>query len=150
MAVPYLVFRLDQQRYALPASIVDRVVRRVEITPLQNCPPIISGIINVQGRVMPVFNIRRRFAFPEHPISLSDQLIIAHTKQRAVVLIVDQVLELLECGDQELIDTEHILPRIDYVKGVVKRTDGLILIHDLDTFLSLEEQTTLVEAMDEQ
>jgi purine-binding chemotaxis protein CheW len=40
-----------------------------------------------------------------------------------------------------------VLPRTDYVAGVVKRPDGLILIHDLDSFLSLDEEQTLDAAL---
>ncbi|MGR9115617.1 MAG: chemotaxis protein CheW [Gammaproteobacteria bacterium] len=143
----YLVFMLDEQRFALPLSAVDRVVRRVEITSLIKAPPIIIGVINVQGRVMPVFDIRLRFGLPERGMALSDRLIIAHTSRWQVALIVDDVLDLVECGQQNLIEAQQILPHVEYVEGVVKRDDGLILIHNLDRFLSLEEESVLKLAL---
>ena len=57
-----LVFALDEPRYALPLSAVERVVRAVEITPLPNAPAIIQGAINVQGAIIPVVNIRESFS----------------------------------------------------------------------------------------
>jgi purine-binding chemotaxis protein CheW len=36
---------------------------------------------------------------------------------------------------------------LEYVEGVIKLEDGLILIHDLDTLLSLEEEQTLAAAL---
>lgn len=141
------VFTLDDQRYALPLPAVDRVVRMVDIAPLPNAPDIILGVVNFQGRVIPVFNIRKRFNLPERDISLSDQLIIAHTAHSAVALVADAVLNV--CAAQNLIAAEDILPELEYLEGVVKQEDGLIFIHNLNKFLSLEEASSLDQALEE-
>jgi len=81
-----VVFTLDEQRYALRLSAVERIVRVVEVPPLPKAPEIVLGIVNVQGRVLPVVNIRRRFRLPEREAGLRDQLILALTslQQRLV------------------------------------------------------------------
>lgn len=138
-----VIFTLDDQRYALPLPAADRVVRMVAITPLPNAPDIILGLVNVQGRVIPVINVRRRFCLPERKIALTDQLVVAHTARRPVALVVDAVLDVIACAAQSLIAASDIVPRLEYAQGVVKLSDGLILIHDLDKFLSLEEEDSL-------
>lgn len=138
-----IVFTLDGQRYALPLPAADRVLRMVAITPLPNAPDIILGVVNVQGRVIPVINVRRRFCLPEREIALTDQLLVAHTARRPVALVVDAVLDVIACAAQSLIAAEDIVPKLEHVEGVVKLSDGLILIHDLDKFLSLEEEDSL-------
>lgn len=143
-----IVFILDDQRYALPLREVGRVVRMVAITPLPKSPDIILGVVNFQGRVIPVINMRRRFSLPEREVTLSDQLVIAHTARRAVALVADAVLDVIACPAQSSVAAKGILPRIEYVEGVVKLTDGLILIHDLDKFLSLEEESSLDHALE--
>lgn len=142
------VFTLDGQRYALPLPAVDRVVRMVAITPLPNAPDIVLGVVNFQGRVIPVINMRRRFCLPEREIALTDQLVVAHTVRRPVALAADAVLDVIACPAQSLIAAEEVLPNIEYVEGVVKLADGLILIHDLDKFLSLEEENFLAQALE--
>lgn len=142
------VFTLDGQRYALPLPAVDRVVRMVAITPLPNAPDIVLGVVNFQGRVIPVINMRRRFHLPEREIALTDQLVVAHTARRPVALAADAVLDVIACPAQSLIAAEEVLPNIEYVEGVVKLADGLILIHDLDKFLSLEEENFLAQALE--
>src|SRR3712207_6774571 len=87
----YVVFTLDEHGYALPLSFVERIVRAVEVTPLPKAPEIVLGVINVQGRVIPVVNIRKRFRLPEREIELSDQFIIARTAKRTIALVVDAV-----------------------------------------------------------
>ena len=51
-----VVFRLDERRYALPLAVVERVVRAVDVTPLPKAPPMVLGVIDVHGRVLPVLN----------------------------------------------------------------------------------------------
>ena len=141
-----VVFALDDQRYALHLSAVERIVRAVEMTPLPKAPEIVIGVINVQGRIIPVFNIRRRFHLPEREIELSDQLIIANTARRTVALVVDTVDGVIERLSEEVTPADQVLPRIEYVEGIVKLENGLVLIHDLDKFLSIDEGTKLDEA----
>jgi hypothetical protein len=78
-----VVFNLDEQQYALHLAAVERIVRVAEITPVPKAPAIVLGVINVQGQVIPVINIRKRFRLPDREMSLSDHLIIARTAKRA-------------------------------------------------------------------
>jgi purine-binding chemotaxis protein CheW len=138
---------LEEQRYALPLSQVERVLRALEITPLPRAPEIILGVINVRGKVIPVVDVRKRFHLPERKISLTDQIIISHTSRRRVALIVDEVNGVIELPESSVIDAGNILPHMEYVEGVAKLEDGMILIHDLDRFLSLEEESNLAKAL---
>lgn len=142
-----VAFSLDEQRYALPLSAVERVVRAVEVTALPRAPEIVSGVINVRGSVIPVVNVRRRFGLPEREPALSDQLIIGRTSRRSVALVVDAVAGVLEYSEKQAVPAEAIAPGLEYVTGVVKLSNGMVLIHDLDRFLSLDEERALDEAM---
>ncbi len=142
-----LVFSLEDQQYALHLHVVERAVRAVEATPLPKAPDIVLGVVNVQGQVIPVLNIRRRFRLPDKEIDLADQLIIARTSRRAVTLLVDTVTEVIERPEKQITAAEKIVPGMEYVEGVIKLEDGMILIHDLDKFLSLKEEKILDKAM---
>jgi purine-binding chemotaxis protein CheW len=146
-AYQLVVFTMNEQRYALQLAAVERVVRMVEVTPLPKAPQIVLGVINAQGRIIPVVDIRRRFRLPERDIRLSDHLLIARTARRTVALALDAVTGIVERSAQAVITAEEILPGLEYVEGVMKLGDGLILIHDLDTLLSLEEEQTLDAAL---
>jgi purine-binding chemotaxis protein CheW len=142
-----VVFGLDEQRYALRLSAVEQIVRIVEITPLPKAPEIILGVINIHGRIVPVYDIRSRFRLPHREFLLSDHLIVSRTANRAVALVVDRVAGVVAGTDGEVTETRHISPSLEYVEGVVKLEDGLVFIHDLDTFLSVEEDILLEEAL---
>lgn len=146
-AAKFAVLCLDELRVALPLGSVRRVVRAAAISPLPHAPEIVLGIVNVGGGIMPVVSLRRRFRLPERDIVLSDQFIIARTRQRAVALVVDTVAGVFEYAAKDIADVDTILPGMDYVDGVVRLADGLILVHDLDQCLSLEEAESLERAL---
>ena len=146
-SVHLVTFELDRKTYALHLSAVQFVVRAVEITPLPQAPDGVAGIINFQGQVVTVFNVRRRFRLPQRELQLDDHIILARTARRLVALVVDAVGGVLECAESETVPVDAVLPGTEYVAGVVRRPDGLILIHDLNTFLSLDEERTLEAAL---
>ena len=143
-----LVFRLDDWKCALHIASVEKVHRAVAITPVPGLPEIALGIVNVHGRVLPVVNLRSRFHFPEKELTPSAHLIVAHTSRRTVVLVVDSVDGVMECNEQEITTANAILPGMGHVEGVLKLNDGMILIHDLGSFLSIEEDAALDRAME--
>lgn len=126
---------------------MERILRAVEITPLPAAPEIVPGVVNVQGRVMAVANIRKRFGLAERPPALSDQMIVARTPKRSVVLVVDAVTGVLEYSEHEALAAPAIVPGMRYLAGVVKLADGMVLINDLAGFLSLDEERRLDEAL---
>jgi purine-binding chemotaxis protein CheW len=142
-----VVFKLDDLRYALRLSVVEQVFRAVEITALPKAPEMIEGVINVRGNIVPVYRIRTRFRLPPREQALNDQLLVARTARRTVALMVDQVCDVIEREDGRIIAAQEISPGLDYVEGVVKLEGGLVFIHDLDTFLSLDEERKLERAL---
>jgi purine-binding chemotaxis protein CheW len=142
-----VVFNLADQRYALHLSAVERVVLIAQLTALPKAPDIVLGIINVRGCIVPVVDTRRRFGLPAREVNLSDHLIIARTSRRVVALLVDVVAGVVQHSRAAITAADQILRNLDYVEGVVKLDDGLILIHDLDTFISAVEERTLEQAM---
>lgn len=145
----FVVFCLDNQKYALPLPDVKRVVRAVEIKCLPKAPKIVLGVINIQGRITPVINIRKRFRLPDREIDPQDRFLIADTSKRMVALMVDEVRGVIESREQEIITAEKILPDMEYIEGVVKLDNNIVLIHDLNKFLSLEEEKKLNDAIEQ-
>lgn len=143
-----VVFLIDGQRFGLPIENVERVIQVIEITPLRNLPPIVLGIINLQGRIIPVLNIRLYFDLSEHQINLWDQLVIITQNQKTAACLIDRVIDVIEYDQKDFIDLEHIFPGIEYVKQVLKGEDGLILLlHNLDKLLLINETNALQEAI---
>ena len=142
-----VVFLIDGQNYAVCLPAVERVVRAVEIIPLPKAPEIVLGVINAQGRIIPVIDVRRLFRLPACEIRPDDRFIIANTSRRLVALVVDAVAGVCELTDRQMVSVKRSLPFAEYLKGVAKLEDDLALIYDLDQFLSLDEENVLDAAL---
>ena len=142
-----VIFSVENQRYALPLSAVDRVVRAVEVTPLPEGPDVVCGAVNVQGRIIPVINLRRRLGLDEREILISDQFIIARASKWSIALIVDSVNGVISQSGTDVIDSNEIVPGMKYIEGVVKFGDEMVMVHNLERLLSLEEERALEYAI---
>jgi purine-binding chemotaxis protein CheW len=141
-----LVFAIETQRFALPLAAVERVIRAVEVTPVPGAPDVILGVINLQGRILPVINTRKRLGLAERELRLDDHLIVAHTAARAVALVVDEVCDVSSLPHGSVVATENIAPGTQFIRGVARLDDSLVLIKDLEQFLSPEEEKIIAEA----
>ncbi|MFH1052264.1 MAG: chemotaxis protein CheW [bacterium] len=144
----FILFWLDSQGFALHLENIERIVRIVEVKPLPKAPEYILGSINFQGEFLPVINMRKLFLLEERDIDLNDQLIITQTEHRKVALWVDKVGDIVERSIDEIIKTDKVLLDIEYVEGLFEFEDGVILLHDLDKFLRLEQISLLKEALE--
>ncbi|MDA8179430.1 MAG: chemotaxis protein CheW [Deltaproteobacteria bacterium] len=144
-----VVFTMDAQRYAIPLAAIERVFPTAEITPIPKAPEIVLGVVDIRGRVVPVVNIRRRFRLPEREPEIYDHMIVASMGKRAVAFVVDGATGVLEIPESEITSLRDLLPRTEYVEGVIRLPGRPDLIHDLETFLSLEEEKLLDRAMSE-
>jgi purine-binding chemotaxis protein CheW len=145
-----VVFRLDSQRYAMPLAAVERIVRAVEVTALPQAPEIVLGVIDVEGRILPVLNIRRKVSLADREITPADQFLLARTARRTVVLVIDEALGVVELLPAAITGPGRIVPGLEQIQGVIQLEDGLALIYDLERFLSLDEARTLDQAMREE
>lgn len=142
-----VVFTIDELLYALPLNTVIRVIHVVEITLLPKAPEIICGIINVRGQIIPVIDVRKRFGLASREITPADQLILADTGKRQVAILVDTVTGLKDITSRQHVEIKETLPFAEYISGVAKIEDGLILIYDLEKFLNLNEENELEHAL---
>jgi purine-binding chemotaxis protein CheW len=143
-----VVFQVESRRFGLPLEAVERVVRAVEITALPRAPAVVLGVINVQGHIVPVVDVRARLHLPlRSGIGLADQLLIARTQTRVLALIVDGTTTVAEYSAADFTGAAAIVPGLEYLSGVVVLPDGILLVQDLDRFLSLQETQALDEAL---
>ena len=144
-----VIFELGDQRFGLLEEDVREVVRAVSITPLPKAPAVVEGVINVRGNVTAVFDIRKRFALPPKALEPADQFMLARVAGRNVAIRVDRATDLVALDPGVVENATKVVPRGEYIAGVAKLPDGLVLIHDLAAFLSQAEEAVLDRAMAE-
>jgi len=148
--VQWVIFRLEEQRYALALETVERIVQAVEITTLPKAPAIVLGVIAAGGQVIPVLNARQRFQLTEREIRPSDHFLIARTARRTLALVIDEAEGVVESSLREVVHAPKIVPGLEHVQGIARLEEGLVLIHDLEKFLSLDEERLLDAALSQE
>ena len=133
-----LFYTINGTSYGLPLSSVVRVIRAVAITPLPEAPDTVLGVINVQGRIIPVVNMRLKLRLKNRAVDIEDKLIIARTSISMVALAVDAVEGVVKHSDAEVTKGDEVLAGLENLVCVIKLNDTPIPIHDLDRFLSPE------------
>ena len=143
-----VLLTVDGQTYALHLEAVDRVLRMAEVTLLPGAPEVVEGVINIQGEVVTVVSIRRRLGLTRRPARVSDSLVLAHARKRRLAIIAESVLGVVERPADAVVSADDLAQGVRHIQGVLKTSDGLVLIHDLDRFFSPEEERSLDLALE--
>ena len=143
-----VLLKVDGQTYALHLAAVDRVLRMAEITPLPGAPDAVEGVINIQGEVVPIVSIRRRLGLAERAVGASDSLVVARGRARRLAIIAESVVGVVECPADAVVGSGDLARGIRHIEGVLKTSDGLVLIQDLERFFSPEEAQSLDLALE--
>jgi purine-binding chemotaxis protein CheW len=154
-SVRLLKFEVDGNGCVLYASIVERVISAAAVTPLPEAPNVVMGVIDWQGSVVPVINMRRRFHFKEHQMIQRDMFIIARIATKEPIsgghgvfaLAVDIVHGVVETPALDITAADDFGGEIEHIEGVARLPGGLLLIHDLNLFLSVEVTRKLDNAL---
>lgn len=136
-----LLFTMGELRFALNLAVVERIVQAVEIMPLPKAPPLVLGVINVQGQVMPVVDLGPCFGLPPREVSVNDQFILARTANRRVAVVAEAVTGIRDLTEQELVSASDLLPGVGYIHGVVNLDDELVFICDLEQVLPFSSES---------
>ncbi len=143
-----LIFSLDTLKCALDLGTVERVIPAVKVSPLPNAPEAVLGIVNIRGRLIPVYDMRLRFNLIKKAVSPYDCLIFVRAGGRTAALIADMVEGVAACEEEDIVEPGEIVPGLDHIDGVAKLKDGVAFIHDVKKFLSIEEEKALDDALD--
>ena len=131
----YVVFRIDQQRYALPLDHVNRAVRMVAVTPIPDAPPSMLGIIAMAGQMVPVIDLRRLFGQTGVKPEIQDVLLIVEIQDQTVAVIVDEVLNILEFSAKQIQSPPAAIAQSRFLLAAVQQEDTLILVLDASRLL---------------
>ena len=131
----FVVFRIDQQRYALPLDHVTRAVRMVAVTPVPDAPNSMLGIIAMAGQMLPVVDLRRLFGQPGNNPQLQDVLLIVQIQDQTFAVIVDEVLDIMKFSLKQIQSPPAAVSQSRFLSAAVQQEDTLILVLDASRLL---------------
>ncbi|MBF0164303.1 MAG: purine-binding chemotaxis protein CheW [Magnetococcales bacterium] len=148
----FLTFHLEQEVFAIDISKIKEVLEFSEVTRIPRTPDFMCGVINLRGSVVPVVDLRAKFAMPRGEKTVNTCIIIIDVIQddEATVIgaMVDSVKEVMELDPNQIEPAPRIGTglRSDFVRGMGKQGQQFVILLDTDRLFSHEELSMLQDA----
>ncbi len=143
--VQMIVFKLGQEEYSVPIKTIQEIIMPQQYTRIPSSPTFVEGVINLRGHIIPIINGRKKFNMKTEESEAAEKnrrIMVVEVDKEAVGLIVDSVTEVI------YLDVENIEPPpieleddSDFLWGVGKHEDRLLILLNPDKLLSLNNQT---------
>lgn len=141
-------FKVGDEKYAADIMKIGEIILYRKITRIPKAPGFIEGIINLRGKVIPVIGMREKLGLNEEAPGRSARIIIIKVGDKDIGIIVDSVLKVLRVEKAEIQLAPAIIKGIEseYLTGVVRDGDELVLILDMEKVLTTAERVRLHDA----
>ncbi len=135
-----ITFTLGEE-YGVPIRQVQEIVRVGNITMVPNSPEYMEGVISLRGSVLPVLNLRKRLRLSASKMSKSSRIVVTEIGDKVIGLLVDSVSHVVKLlpGSVENAPEEVLEVDTDYITGVGKLNERLIILLDLEKLLKREK-----------
>ena len=143
-------FRIGNETYGVPISLVHEIVRVPDITQVPETPDFVEGVINLRGKIISVVDLRKRFGEEEIKPHKKNRVIVVENTGRLVGLIVDAASEVMKLPVAQVEPPPNVFAEneITYVTGVGKLNNRLIILVDLQKVLTRGELRKIGEALE--
>ena len=141
----YLTFCLGGEIYGIEILRVQEIIGLMKITSIPNTPDNVRGVINLRGKVISVVDLRVKFGMSSIENTSESCIVVVEVRKAkgSVVLglLVDNVEEVLNIGQNEIEETPSFGTDVstDFISGMGKKNDKVIIILDMDLVFSNEE-----------
>lgn len=140
--IKVISFSLQDEEYAIPVKQVGSIERMQQITRVPNTVSYIKGVINLSGVVTPIIDLRKRFGLQEKAYDDSTRIIIVYYKELELGIIVDSARDVIDIYEEDIEPTPEVIGSadVDYIDGVTKVGNRLLILPDLEKVLEQSEK----------
>jgi purine-binding chemotaxis protein CheW len=143
-----VTFRLGEDLFAADIFSVERVLRYAAPTPVPDMPAYIEGVMDYQSRVVPVVNLRLRFEMPAAEAGNNTRILVLNVSGEWIGCVVDGVTEVAGFDRDAVAPPPKLFRGLagEYLKGIIRRGDKLVIFLDVDQLLSTTDRIALQTA----
>lgn len=140
-----VTFNIGREEFSVDILKVQEIIRIMEITRVPRSPEFVEGVINLRGKVIPVVDLRKRFGLSNAERGKDTRIIVVESTGKTVGLIVDSVSEVLRLPADTVEPPPEMIGSVDseYIDGVGKLEDRLIILLNLDKVLTPKERQAI-------
>jgi len=135
-----VIFQLASEVYGVDIGRVQEIIRTQHITRVPRAPEFVEGVINLRGKVIPVVDLRKRFGLEGGEHGKASRIVVVEAGEHTIGIVVDAVSEVLRIPTAAVEPPSPVVTTVDsdYLRGIAKLEDRLIILLDLDAVLSQE------------
>ncbi|MBS3680028.1 chemotaxis protein CheW [Ornithinibacillus massiliensis] len=136
-----IVFQLKDEEFAVSVQQIGSIERIQTITRVPNTAHFVKGVINLRGVVTPIVDLRSRLGIEEAEYTESTRIIIVNLEDMEVGLIVDAANDVIDISTETIEPAPEVIGAVnaDYIEGVAKLENRLLILLDLRKVLTNEE-----------
>ncbi|PWW39790.1 MULTISPECIES: chemotaxis protein CheW [Paenibacillus] len=125
-----IVFKLGSEEYGIEVDKVQTIERMMPITRVPKTFSFVKGVINLRGVVIPVIDLRGRFALPETEYTDQTRIVIVGVDDMQVGFIVDSANDVIDIKRDAIDSPPEVVGGVKarYLRGVAKLEDARLLI----------------------
>jgi purine-binding chemotaxis protein CheW len=140
-------FNIGTEEFGIDILKVQEINRMVDITRVPRAPEFVEGIINLRGKVIPIIDVRKRFNMELAQHDKNTRIVVVDIDSQVMGMVVDSVSEVLRIPASTIEPTPEVVTSLDseYIRGVAKLEDRLLIYLDLSKILSGEERRSLAQ-----
>ena len=147
----YLSFRLGEEEYAIDILRVQEIRGYNSITRIAGAPDFIKGVTNLRGVIVPIVDLRLKFALDKAEYDHRTVVIVLNIGKRIVGAVVDDVSDVL------MIDTTDVRPAPDfggamsteYIHGLASVDERMLVLLDIEKLMSSREMALVENIVEE-
>lgn len=141
-----VVFRLGNESYGISITAVNTILRYTNVTPVPQMPDCVLGIMDLRGTMLPIIDLQTRLGLPSVERTKFTRVIVMENGSMLVGLVVSEVTGTLRISTTDIASLPMSMTA-EYLRGICKAGDRLIVLLSLDAVLSLHEQESLLHIM---
>lgn len=136
--VHLVIFLLAGEAFGIDIQMVESIIKKQAITKVPHAEKFILGVTNLRGTVVPVVDLRQRFAMPVQEATKDTRIIVLNSEGGKNGIVVDEVLEVLRIPKSAIAPTPMIATTVQssFIKGIARTDEKLIILLDDSTVLS--------------
>lgn len=136
-------FNIGSEEFGVDILKVQEINRMVEITRVPQAPSYVEGVINLRGKVIPIVDLRKRFNMEEKEYDKNTRIVVVDISGNIMGMVVDSVSEVLRLPANTIEPPPEIVANInsEYIKGVAKLDDRLLIFLDLSKVIDVSEMS---------
>ncbi len=141
-------FRLANEEYGVDIMRAREIIMISQITRVPEVPDFICGLINLRGHVIPIVDLRKRFGLEAREHDENTRVIVATVGAKTIGVVVDAVTEVLRIHAEQIEPAPSSIAGLDheYIRGLVKLDQRLLILLDIEKILTNEQQRELPDA----